>query len=68
MGKTIRVSECRKADRRRGTVVVYKKLGGEERELLVCTAEYFTEKTSGGRGGRKRYEKVSDIEASVMRG
>ena len=49
-------------------VVVYKKLGGEERELLVCTAEYFTEKTSGGRGGRKRYEKVSDIEASVMRG
>ena len=29
MGKTIRVSECRKADRRRGTVVVYKKLGGE---------------------------------------
>ncbi len=42
------------------TIVVYKKLDGKDGEILTCTAEYFTEDASGGRGLRKRYEKVSD--------
>ena len=40
-------------------IVVYKKLDGKDGEILTCTAECFTEDVSGGRGSRKRYEKVS---------
>jgi hypothetical protein len=41
-------------------IVVYKKLDDKGSEIMTCTPEYFTEDVSGGRGSRKRYEKVLD--------